>query len=58
MNPDIVVMFYGANVCKDYDTMENPKRTFGESFEEMRNLLSNGGKAKVFISEVSISVPF
>jgi hypothetical protein len=44
-------MFYGANVSRDYDTMENPPKTFGESFEEMRNLLSNNGKAKVFISE-------
>lgn len=50
-DPDIVIMFYGANVSKEYDVMENPKRTFGNSFEEMRNLLSNGGKAKVFISE-------
>jgi hypothetical protein len=49
--PDIVIMFYGANVSRDYDTMENPPRTFGDSFEEMRNLLSNDGKAKVYISE-------
>ena len=49
--PDIVIMFYGANVSRDYDTMENPPRTFGDSVEEMRNLLSNDGKAKVYISE-------
>lgn len=48
---DIVIMFFGANVSKDYDTMENPPKTFGEAFEDMRNLLSNNGKAKVYISE-------
>lgn len=47
---DIVVMFFGANVAREYDTMENPPKTFGEAFEDMRNLLSNNGKAKVLIS--------
>ncbi len=48
---DIVIMFYGANVSRDYDTMENPPKTFGTAFEDMRNLLSGNGKAKVYISE-------
>ena len=48
---DIVIMFFGANVNKEYDTMENPPKTFGTAFEDMRNLLSNNGKAKVYISE-------
>lgn len=48
---DIVIMFFGANVSKDYDSMENPPKTFLEAFEDMRNLLSNNGKAKVYISE-------
>ncbi len=48
---DIVIMFFGANVSKDYDSMENPPKTFFEAFEDMRNLLSNNGKAKVYISE-------
>ena len=49
--PDIVIMFFGANVSRDYDTMENPPKPFFEAFEDMRNLLSNNGKAKVYISE-------
>ena len=48
---DIVIMFYGANVNKEYDTMENPPKTFGEAFEDMRNLLSQNGRAKVYVSE-------
>lgn len=48
---DIVIMFFGANVPKDYDTMEKPERTFEDAFEKLRNLISNNGKAKVFVSE-------
>lgn len=48
--PDIIIMYFGANVSRDYDTMENPKKTFAIAFEDMRNLLSNNGKAKVLIS--------
>lgn len=40
--PDIVVMFFGANVSLEYDTAENPPRTFGEAYEELRNLLDSG----------------
>ena len=36
---DIILMFYGANVPKTYDEDENPKKTFGEAYEEMRNYL-------------------
>lgn len=54
--PDIVIMFFGANVSKDYDEMPENERmklpvTFGKAFESLRNLLSNNGKAKVFVSE-------
>lgn len=48
---DIVVMFFGANVYKEYETMETPPKTFEAAFEDMRNLTSNNGKAKVFVSE-------
>lgn len=48
---DIVIMFYGANVSKEYDTMKAPPKTFSKAFEDMRNLLSGNGKAKVYISE-------
>lgn len=30
--------------------MENPPKTFGEAYEDMRNLLSHNGKAKVLLS--------
>ena len=36
---DIIITFYGANVTKDYDTMENPPKTFAEAYEDMRNYL-------------------
>ena len=49
-NADIVIMFFGANVAKEYDDMENPPKTFGEAYEDMRNLLSQKKKEKVFLS--------
>lgn len=36
---DIILMFYGANVPKTYDEDKNPKKTFGEAYEDMRNYL-------------------
>lgn len=44
---DIVTMFFGANVSKEYNTMENPPKTFGKAYEELRNYLSHDGKATV-----------
>lgn len=40
---DIVLMFFGANISKDYDTQEYPVRTFGEAYEDLRGVVSNGG---------------
>jgi hypothetical protein len=34
-------MFWGANVPKTYDTMENPPKTFDRAYEDMRNFLSS-----------------
>ncbi len=48
---DIVIMFFGANVAVEYDTMENPPKTFGAAYEELRNFVSHNGKAKVFHSQ-------
>lgn len=53
---DIVIMFFGANVSKDYDALPEDERkalpvTFGQAFEALRNLVSNNGTAKVFVSE-------
>ena len=50
-NADIIMIFYGANVPKDYDTMENPPKTFREAYEDMRNYLSRNGTAVVYHSE-------
>lgn len=49
--PDIIIMFFGANVPISYDTNDNPKKNFGEAFEELRNLLVCEGKSTVFISQ-------
>ena len=44
-------MFYGANVPKTYDTEENPKKTFGKAYEDMRNYLVGGRDVSVFHSQ-------
>ena len=46
-NADIIITFFGANVSKDYDGMENPLKTFGKAYEELCDYLSNG-RAKVY----------
>lgn len=46
-NADIIIMFYGANTPKEYDSMDNAPRTFGSAYEEMRCFLDKSGKAKV-----------
>ncbi len=47
-NADIVIMFYGANTPKEYETMEKVPRSFGSAYEEMRCFLDKSGKAKFF----------
>ncbi len=49
-NPDLMIMFFGANVSKDYDTAENPEYKFSDSVEKLRNYLI-GEKTKVLWSE-------
>lgn len=48
--PNIIIMFFGANVSKNYDTMENPPKRFGAAYEELRNYLACDN-TKVFHSE-------
>ena len=48
---DIIIMFFGANVSKDYDKEENPEVKFGDKYEELRNALNSHGTAKVFHSQ-------
>lgn len=45
---DIIIMFFGANVPKAYDTDENPKMKFGNAYEKMRNAFV-GGREDVFV---------
>lgn len=45
---NLVIFFYGANVSKDYDTMQAPPKTFEEAYEDMRNLVTHNGTAHAF----------
>lgn len=45
---DIIIMFFGANVPKTYDTDENPRMKFGDAYERMRNAFV-GGREDVFV---------
>ena len=52
--PDIIVLFFGANVPAAYDagTMDPPPaRTFGEALEEFRSYLDPDGKAVALFSQ-------
>ena len=42
---NIIIMFYGANVPKDYDTMKNPPKTFAKAYGDMRNYLVSANTA-------------
>lgn len=48
---DLILMFYGANVPKTYDTEANPEKTFGKAYEDMRNYLTGGKDIPVFHSQ-------
>ncbi|MBO5913480.1 MAG: SGNH/GDSL hydrolase family protein [Clostridia bacterium] len=48
---DIIIMFFGANVSKEYDKIENPEIRFGDKYKELRNALNSHGTAKVYHSE-------
>lgn len=41
-SPDIVIMFFSANVRKNYDEEKEHEITFGERYEALRNYLDNG----------------
>ena len=45
---DILLMFFGANTPKEYETTAHPPRTFGDAYAEMRRFLDPSGKAVVF----------
>lgn len=50
-NADLLILFFGANVPKSYDTDPKPPKTFGRVYEEMRNFLNADNHAAVFHSE-------
>ena len=39
---DVVIMFYGANVPKTYEEMEDKPKTFRQAYEDLRNYLDMG----------------
>lgn len=39
--PDIMIMFFGANVPKEYDKTETPQVKFGDAYEKLRNYLKS-----------------
>lgn len=47
---DIIIMFFGANVDQSYDTMENPPKTFGKAYDDLRTWLDPDGDAVVYHS--------
>lgn len=47
-NPDIMIMFFGANVPKEYDAL--PDCEFGRAYEKLRNYLT-GDNTLVFHSQ-------
>ena len=50
-NADVIIMFFGANVSKEYDTAKNPPKTFTKAYEDLRNFLVNGRRAFVLHSQ-------
>lgn len=48
---DVIVMFFGANVSKTYDSDPAPKKTFERAYEDMRNYLNKSGRAFILHSE-------
>lgn len=48
---DLIIMFFGANVPKMYDTLISPTVTFGTRYEKLRNFLDNGTDTKFIHSQ-------
>lgn len=49
--PDIILMFFGANVRKTYAEETDRPMDFGVAYEKLRNLLNSHGTAKIFHCE-------
>lgn len=50
-NADLIIMFFGANVRKDYAITDDPPKTFKKAYEDLRNFLVNGRKPFVLHSQ-------
>ena len=50
-NADIIIMFFGANVNKQYGVEYKPETTFKEKYKELREYLDASGNALVLHSE-------
>ena len=50
LEADIVIMFFGANVPKTYEGMENKPKTFGQAYEDLRNFLKIDGVNTIYHS--------
>lgn len=48
---DVIIMFFGANVPKEYDTDENPAVTFEKAYENLRNFFAVNPNSTVFHSQ-------
>lgn len=48
---DVIIMFFGANVSKEYDTLDNPPKKFSDAYEELRNFLVDGREVFVLHSQ-------
>lgn len=48
---DLILLFFGANVDRSYDGMENPPVRFGDACERIRDFLNPSGRARVFYSQ-------
>lgn len=49
--PNIVIMFFGANVSKEYDKTENPVKKFGDAYEDLRNYINFDNSTEFFHSD-------
>lgn len=49
--PDLIIMFFGANVDKEYYANENPPKSFEKAYEDLRNFLVDGRDVFVMHSQ-------
>lgn len=45
---NIIIMFFGANVSKEYDKLDSPKVRFGDRYAALRNALCSQSTTEIF----------